>query len=107
MLPLFLIAILPDEQASANMLKVMWSMIMGKGRPVQFQRKDQRALGGNALFDRQLVRSHLCDQLRVEQQVRDQARSLQVIRLASGAAPISGARSDPPIAAKLSLLRPL
>lgn len=52
-----------DEQASANMLKVMWSMIMGKGRPVQFQRKDQRALGGDAFLDRQLVRSHLCDQL--------------------------------------------
>ena len=63
---------------------------MGKGRPVQFQRKDQRALGGDAFLDRQLVRSHLCDQLRVEQQVRDQARSLiEVGRQAPGAAPIS------------------
>ena len=62
---------------------------MGKGRPVQFQRKDQRALGGNAFLDRQLVRSYLCDQLNVEQRVRDQARRLQVIGQASGAAPIS------------------
>ena len=81
---------------------------MGKGRPVQFQRKDQRALGGDALLDRQLVRSHLCDQLRVEQQVRDQAT---VGRQAPGAAPISeeaalaAARADPPIAAKLSVFQ--
>ena len=85
---------------------------MGKGRPVQFQRKDQRALGGNAFLDRQLVRSHLCDQLRVEQQVRDQARSLIAVgRQAPGAAPISeeaalaAARADPPIAAKLSVFQ--
>ena len=85
---------------------------MGKGRPVQFQRKDQRALGGDAFLDRQLVRSHLCDQLRVEQQVRDQARSLiEVGRQAPGAAPISEeaalatARADPLIAAKLSVFQ--
>ena len=83
---------------------------MGKGRPVQFQRKDQRALGGDAFLDRQLVRSHLCDQLRVEQQVRDQARSA-VGRQAPGAAPISeeaalaAARADPLIAAKLSVFQ--
>ena len=85
---------------------------MGKGRPVQFQRKDQRALGGNAFLDRQLVRSRLCDQLCVEQQVRDQAgRLIEVGRQAPGAAPISqeaaliGARADPPIAAKLSVFQ--
>ena len=109
---LFLIAILPDEQASANMLKVMWSMIMGKGRPVQFQRKDQRALGGNAFLDRQLVRSRLCDQVCVGQQVRDQAGRLLVVgSQAPGAAPISeeaalvAARADPPLAAKLSVFQ--
>ena len=85
---------------------------MGKGRLVQFQRKDQRALGGNAFLDRQLVRYHLCDQLNVDQQVRDQARSLIAVgRQAPGAAPISvdaalaRARSDPPIADKLSLFQ--
>ena len=83
---------------------------MGKGRPVQFQRKDQRALGGDAFLDRQLVRSHLCDQLHVEQQVRDQARSA-VGSQAPGAAPISeeaalaAARADPLIAAKLSVFQ--
>ena len=88
----------------------MWSMIIGKGRLVQFQRKVQRALGGGAFLDRQLGRSRLCDQLRVEQQVRDQAgRLIEVGRQAPGAAPISqeaaliGARADPPIAAKLSV----
>jgi hypothetical protein len=86
---------------------------MGKGRPVQFQRKDQRALGGNAFLDRQLVRSRLCDQLCVEKQVRDQAREslIAVGRQAPGAAPISqeaalvAARADPPIAAKLSVFQ--
>ena len=83
---------------------------MGKGRPVQFQRKDQRALGGGAFLDRQLVRSHLCDQLCVEQQVRDQAL-IVVGRQAPGAAPISheaalvAARADPPFAAKLSVFQ--
>ena len=82
-----------------------------KGRPVQFQRKDQRALGGDAFLDRQLVRSHLCDQLRVEQQVRDQASLIAVGSQAPGAAPISkeaalaAASADPLIAVKLSVFQ--
>ena len=94
-----------------NILKVMWSMITGKGRPVQFQRKDQRALGGNSFLDRQLVRSHLCDQLNVEQRVRDQQawilNGIQIRGVISDEEAVEcaliAARSDPPSAAKLSL----
>ena len=76
---------------------------MGKGRPVQFQRKDQRALGGNALPP---LRSTPCGA------VSEGSGSLLVVgRQAPGAAPISeeaalvAARADPPIAAKLSVFQ--
>ena len=71
------------------------------------------ACPGWQCFPRQLVRSRLCDQLCVEQQVRDQAREslIAVGRQAPGAAPISqeaalaAARADPLIAAKLSVFQ--